>query len=362
MIRSSFFLTAIAGCLVANGGLASAQNLRSVSSLAGIDRGEATIDYDLAAWATLASGFSTPPVLFLDEVFDQEEANATDYNGTLSIDVDVSPSGTGLVYEMNGPAVANMTGRTAQPTDFAFRVNRPLQTHSGEIGLGGITRWDVLPGGIGGHLLFGDFTLLYDASRIGLGGSGWCLLGNIAPAGVVFDLLNVQVDNHFGAITIQGDLGISFELANFLFVTPSDHLVDVGDFLFVGIDTVHVVQSSVVTRLGSPANPMAFFPPGRRPRIGDTWAPSLSHLTFAPTAVTDFVIVSGAAANLVGAGGTLLCNPPHTTYSGIPGVPLPIPIPFDTSMIGRSFCSQGGSILPGGAVVYANALDVVIGF
>ncbi|MEQ1891551.1 MAG: hypothetical protein ABL998_03325 [Planctomycetota bacterium] len=336
-------------------------NKAAVNFRARMDRGRAVIDYDLAAWATLGSGFATPPVLFLDEVFDQAEANATDYSGTLNIDVDVNPSGTGLVYEMNGPTVVNQLLRTTQPTDFRYGVGQPVETHTGAIGLGGITRWDVGPGGFGGQLLFGDFTLEYDASRIAVGGSGWCLVGHIAPAGVVFDLLNVQVTNDFGRITIDGDLGISFEVANFLFATPSDWLVDVGDFHWAGVDTAHVVPGSVTPRVGAPANPLAFLAPAGYPRIGEAWLPFVEHTSFAPTALVDFVLLGAGSTNVAGPGGTLLCSPPHTVFTGAPGAPIELSIPFDAGLVGTSWCSQGGSFLPGGVIEYANALDFTIG-
>jgi len=325
-------------------------------------RGQAEIDYDLAAWATLAAGFAPPPVLFLDEVFDQAEANAADYNGILSIDDDIDPDGDNLIYEMNGAVVVNQTGRTTQPTTFSYGAE--LTQHTGAVGLGGITRWDVLPGGAAGHLLFGDFTLLYDSSRIALGGSGWCLYGNIAPQAVVFDLLNVFVTSEFGSFSVSGDLGISFEMANFLFVTPADHLVDVGDFTFTAIDRSHPkrVPASAIVRLGSPANPLAFFSEPDMPRIGTTWKPFIDHTAFAPTATLDFVLLgTGGPANVPGVNGTLLCNAPTTIFTAAPGVPVEIPIPFNPALIGVTRCSQGGSFVPGSGTVYANALDLVIG-
>lgn len=325
-------------------------------------RGQAEIDYDVDAWATLAAGFAPPPVLFLDEVFDQAEANAADYNGILSIDVDVDPPGDNLIYEMNGAVVVNQPGRTTQPTDFTYGAE--LTRHAGAVGLGGITRWDVLPGGAAGHLLFGDFTLLYDANRIALGGSGWCLFGNIAPVAVVFDLLNVRAVSEFGTLTIEGDLGISWEMAFLLFNTPADHLVDVGDFTFTAIDRSHRnrVPASQTVRLGSPANPLAFFSEPDAPRIGTTWKPFVDHTSFAPTATLDFVILgTGGPANIPGLQGTLLCNTPYTTFTALPGVPVEIAIPFNPALIGVTRCSQGGSLVPGVGTVYANALDLVIG-
>ncbi len=193
--------------------------------------GMATIDYDKAAWDTLAAGFSTPPVLTLSGFFEQAAANALTPDEILTN----AQSGFSYVnqpYAMNGPVVNNLPGRTTQPTTFAW-VPGALTNHTGSIGLGGIARFTVR-GPAAGNLLFGDFTLQYDSARLALGGTGWYLKGNIPPAAAVYDLLNVTVAETATSLTISGDLGVSFEVANLLFATPADALKDVGDFNFTG--------------------------------------------------------------------------------------------------------------------------------
>ena len=193
--------------------------------------GLATIDYDKAACDTLAAGFSTPPVLTLSGFFDQAAANSLTSDEILTN----AQSGFSYVnqpYAMNGATVSNLPGRTAQPTTFAW-VPGAVTNHTGSIGLGGIARFAVL-GGAAGNLVFGDFTLQYDSTRLALGGTGWYLKGNIAPAAAAYDLLNVIVAETATSLSISGDLGVSFEVANFLFATPADTLKDVGDFNFTG--------------------------------------------------------------------------------------------------------------------------------
>jgi len=211
--------------------LAAAGVVSSVNA-ATLASGSATIDYSQAGWESLASGYGPTPVLTLAGFFNQAEADART-QAQLQSDVPPSSSYAGQVYAMYGSTVSNLTDRYAQPTTFDFTPGQ-LTLHTGVIGLGGVTRFDVF-GGFGGNLLFGDFTLQYDAARIGLGGSGWYLKGNIAPAAAAFDILNPNVIESSGSFTISGELHPTYELANFLFATPTDQLVNVGDFTFTGI-------------------------------------------------------------------------------------------------------------------------------
>lgn len=224
--------TAIALCCVA-----SARAATLVS-------GSATIDYDKTALDQLAADLAPGPVLTLDEFFDQAAVNARTYTQILGDETQANPSYTAQVYAMNGPTVSNLAGRTSQPTNFAFTPGSP-QSHTGAIGLGGIARFLVSPAAGGGKLLYGDFTLLYDADRINLGGTGWYLKGNIAPTGAAYDLLNVQVIETATTLTIAGDLGVSYELANFLYATPADAGRDVGNFSFTAM--IAVPEPSMAT-------------------------------------------------------------------------------------------------------------------
>jgi hypothetical protein len=191
--------------------------------------GSATIDFDQAAWNTLASAVGPAPVLTLSGFFEAGVANTSTLE-ELGTQQAASASYLRQTYGMNGPTVSQVTGRTSQPTTFAYRPGSPA-SQVGRVGLGGVARFAVL-GGVGGNLLFGDYTLQYDAARIPLGGSGWYLKGNIPPEAAVFDLLKVRVEESADTLTIAGDLGVSFEVANLLYGTPGDTLKDVGDFTF----------------------------------------------------------------------------------------------------------------------------------
>ncbi|MBL9173618.1 MAG: PEP-CTERM sorting domain-containing protein [Verrucomicrobiales bacterium] len=213
--------------------------------------GGATIDFHKSAWDSLAGGASVPgfEALTLDETFDQAGAASRTGAQILSDEVVASPSYVGLSYAMNGPQVVNLAGRTAQPTDFQFTPG-DLAAHTGSIGLGGISRWAVNPLLGGGKLAFGDFTLRYDADRIALGGSGWHLVGNIAPSATIFDLVNVTTSTSGNTVTLAGDLAMSYEIANFLLATPSDQGKDMGDFRFSATSSVPEPSTWALLLLG----------------------------------------------------------------------------------------------------------------
>ena len=204
--------------------LAFSQRLASAT----LSEGFAIIDYDEAAWNLLAaeSGLEMP-VMTLSAFFNQAEANGLDYTQVLK-EPQAVHSYTGQKYAMNGPTVVNRTGRTTQPTTFSFTPGG-LTHHEGRIGLGGIARFAVNGGG---NLLFGDLTLQYDDARLKRGGSGWYLRGNIPPVGPLYDLMHVTINETPSSITIAGDLGVTFEIANLLYSTPADTLRDIGDFRF----------------------------------------------------------------------------------------------------------------------------------
>lgn len=210
-----------------------------------LSTGVATIDYDQSAWSLLAaeSGLELP-AMRLSAFFNQAEANALDYNQVLK-EPQAAYSYLGQVYAMNGSTVVNRSGRTTQPTTFAFTPG-DLTQHSGRIGLGGIARFAVNGGG---NLIFGDFTLQYDQARLARGGTGWYLRGNIPPVGAVYDLLHVAVIETSTSLSISGDLAVTFEIANLLYSTPADTLRDVGDFRFVAEIDTGVVQAPVLSGL-----------------------------------------------------------------------------------------------------------------
>lgn len=200
-----------------------------------LSSGSATLNYSAPDVQALGAALGPAPVLTLSAYFDQAQS-ATRTAAQIGSDTMPGSSYTGQVYGMNGSSVVNLDGRTSQPTTFSYEVGN-LTGHTGSIGLGGVARFDVF-GGVGGSLLIGDLTLQYDINRTLVGGSGWYLKGNIAPAAALFDLTNVSLTESAEGFTLSGDLGVTFEVANFLLTTPADTLRNVGNFTFTGVVTV----------------------------------------------------------------------------------------------------------------------------
>jgi|688.fasta_scaffold87353_4 hypothetical protein len=211
-----------------------ALSVNLTASAATLSSGSATINYIKSAWDNLASGFAAGPnILTLDSYFDQAATNARTSAQIQSDPAIPGSSYTGEIYAMNGASVINLSGRTTQATTFDFTPGNP-QGGTGVIGLGGIARFSVSPLVGGGALLYGDYTLQYDATRIGglYGGTGWYLKGNIPPAAATFDILNVNVVETPSTLTVSGDLGVTYEVANLLYNTPTDQGANVGSFTF----------------------------------------------------------------------------------------------------------------------------------
>ena len=183
--------------------------------------GSATINFYESAWTNLASGYGPTPVLTLSAFFNQTQSDTLSESQLLTNSAP-SDSYSNEVYGMYGSTVTNASGQYAQPTTFNFTPGQ-LTNATGVIGLGGVARSDVY-GGAYGELLFGDYTLQYSTSRLALGGSGWYLEGNIPPAAAAFDLLpsSLNIVQSAGSFTISGELGVSYEVANYLYDTPAD--------------------------------------------------------------------------------------------------------------------------------------------
>jgi hypothetical protein len=203
---------------------------------ASITSGALTMDFDAAAFASLAGGSPFPgfELLVLDEHFDQTEAATRDRDAILADEVDASPSTTGLVYGVNGTSVTNLAGRSSQPSNFTFDPSDVLATSVGSIGLGGVDRWRVNPLVGGGVFVIGDLSLSYDSSRASGTTSGWVLYNHFDLSVPAYDLANVSLVAGIDFLSLSGDVLISPELALLFLNSPADAGRDVGNFNLVG--------------------------------------------------------------------------------------------------------------------------------
>jgi hypothetical protein len=121
--------------------------------------------------------------------------------------------------------------RTAPPTSFTYDASSPaalLASAAGDISLAGVSRWTVDPLLGGGQLLFGDFSLAYDA-----GTATWGITNGIDFPVVAFVLGDPQVTTGAnGAFTVSGEL-IGAPLLDLLL--PGSAGQDFGSFTFSGV-------------------------------------------------------------------------------------------------------------------------------
>lgn len=188
---------------------------------ASIVAGSMSVTYDQTTFAAL--------FLTTNDHFGQTSSNSLDITtitspGTPGNSTDVW---SGLSFGVNGAAPSSPAGRAIQGTGFTYNPADLAGTATGQIGLGGFTRFN----GLGGLFYIGDYQLRFDGSRTFGIYSGWYLQNNAGFPANAFDLANVT--------TTVGAEG--FELSSDL-VPNSDSFfafygltgADMGNFSFSG--------------------------------------------------------------------------------------------------------------------------------
>jgi len=165
-----------------------------------------------------------------------------------------------LDFAINGSTVSSPSGRTLQATNFTYDPSNLTGTASGQIGLGGATRWDVDPLLGGGSFLLGDYSLQYNASRVGGVYSGWYLTNHISFASIAFDFANITspVVAPEGFL-FSGDLYVRADSGLTLFGFPDD--TSYGTF---SLTTSTVPEPSTVAMLLLGAGASVYFAKRRR--------------------------------------------------------------------------------------------------
>ncbi len=207
------------------------------SHAASVTSGTFTMNLDRDALAQMVLNPSgTPATLYLEEFWDASASaslTATQINTPGAADL-VPGTGeipaTNLVYGVTGATVTNPAGRAIQATNFTYDSSNLTGTASGQIGLGGVTRF---MGNFPGIFVTGDFALKYDATRVGnaAGGSGWYLLNNYGFPIPAWDLTNVTATSNPLSLFLSGTLKWSPEVAS-AFFTTSDIGTPMGTFTF----------------------------------------------------------------------------------------------------------------------------------
>jgi PEP-CTERM motif len=170
------------------------------SNAATVVAGGAIISYDQSAFFVL-----TDP-----NFFDASSNNLT-YNQVINQANAGNTVGawTGLEHVVNGATLPGGTRSTVAATNFSYTPSNITGTATGQIGLGGITRFSVPPGLGGGILTFGDMSLVYNSGWKVMAAFGW---GSPYHA---FDVNNVNLTESGTGFTLTGDLAATPAIAGF---------------------------------------------------------------------------------------------------------------------------------------------------
>lgn len=163
---------------------------------ASIVAGSMSVTYDQTAFASL----------FLSTIdhFGQASSNSLDLATITNPGTPGDSTGvwSGLAFGVNGAAPLSPDGRAIQGTGFTYNPADLTGTASGQIGLGGFTRFD----GVAGLFYIGDYQLRFDGSRTTGVYSGWYLQNNAGFPANAFDLANVTTTVGAEGFELSGDL------------------------------------------------------------------------------------------------------------------------------------------------------------
>ena len=147
--------------------------------------------------------------------FTQTTANSLTRAQILSTAGDIVGSWSNLPFAVNGTTVIDPDpgNRFVQATNFTYNPSNLTGTATGQIGLGGVTKWST---GLGPFFM-GDYALEYDASRVSGIYSGWFLQNHFDFDANAFGLANVVTSNVsangfslVGNLVVRDDSGLTF--------------------------------------------------------------------------------------------------------------------------------------------------------
>jgi hypothetical protein len=189
---------------------------------ASIVAGSMSVTYDQTTFASL--------FLTTNDHFGQASSNSLDLTtitspGTPGDSTDVW---SGLAFGVNGASITSPDPfRALQSTSFTYNPANLTGSASGQIGLGGFTRFN----GFGGLFYIGDYQLRFDGSRTSGVYSGWYLQNNAGFPANAFDLANVTTTVGAEGFELSGDLVPNSDSFFALYGLTG---ADMGNFSFTG--------------------------------------------------------------------------------------------------------------------------------
>jgi hypothetical protein len=166
------------------------------ANAASIVAGSMSVTYDQTAFASL--------FLSTNDHFGPASSNSLDLATITNPGTPGDSTGvwSGLAFGVNGASPSSPDGRVIQGTGFTYNPVNLTGTASGQIGLGGFTRFD----GGAGLFYIGDYQLRFDGSRTTGVYSGWYLQNNAGFPANAFDLANVTTTVGAEGFELSGDL------------------------------------------------------------------------------------------------------------------------------------------------------------
>jgi hypothetical protein len=230
-------LGALTGLLAPTGASASV-----LSAASGV--GTFTINLDREAFAILQGGNSASPGLYNAHFYNTAESDYTLYsmNALLSGGGMNEEPSTALVHDITATGSnpsGQATQRNVQATTADFAFNSDDYSGTGALGMTGVQKYGIGAGMFAGYrMVYGDYSLLYNAAKRGTGAnlSGWNLQNHIGGNADAYDIANLSVSvidaNNW---KLTGDLLMSAYTAGMLGGVTG---TDVGNFcLGVGSET-----------------------------------------------------------------------------------------------------------------------------
>lgn len=165
-------------------------------SAASIQAGSIAIDYDPDAFVFLTTINS----------FNQAASNSST-DAQILADAGTTTAWSNLGFGINPTTpLSDPSGRSLQETTFTYDPANLTGTASGQIGIGGVSRW--WGEGVGNFVL-GDFALTYNASLKTGVYSGWALTNNFSFPALAFQIANASTSAiSADGFTLSGDLWV----------------------------------------------------------------------------------------------------------------------------------------------------------
>ena len=185
-------------------------------SAVSIQAGSIAIDYDPTAFANV-------PLTTINS-FNQAASNSSTDAQILAV-AGTTTAWSNLGFGINPTTpLSDPSGRSLQETTFTYDAANLTGTASGQIGIGGVSRW-----GGAYNIVLGDFALTYNASLETGVYSGWALTNNFSPSALAFQIANASTSAiSADGFTLSGDLWVkSGDPLNFFFSFPEG---DYGNF------------------------------------------------------------------------------------------------------------------------------------